>query len=381
VQNGLRHGQGKTIYDNGSVYSGSYVNDISNGEGVWHDFVNGREYSYFGEWVNGQQHGRGVLHQYLPLLDAFVSIEGTFHDELPEGASTWTITSGARTGEVYFRGEMMQGDFQRGQLDMGGGESYRGGFNDKNEYEGQSRRSYIRSSDFCGTAGCHLIHLYVLLVSLSAGIGLRRHAGGHYTYGVHTNDKLNGPAVTFLPASASENTAFRIFVMISAKDVDEARWFKKTAPSAAAAAAASATTAASSSSGEPTAESDLVWRYVQQLIADGLRAVIRWREEEGIHGAAPVPKISDAEINAVVSVHLREFSSSSAYDLYGRPWSLAKSVKFGVCQYRFSEDIPTHTAYYRCEKCSQNGAVWSVCEVSSAHPQTRSEHLHETIVS
>jgi hypothetical protein len=159
-------------------------------------------------------------------------------------------------------------------------------------------------------------------------------------------------------------------------DHEEARWFreKMAMPALAPAAAAANITiaASSSSSGEPTAESDLVWRYVQQLIADGLRAVIRWREEEGIHGAAPVPKISDAEVDVVVNAHLREFSSSSTYDLYGRSWSIHNSIAAGLCQYRYTDQVGTRTAYYKCNTCATQGHTWEVCQVNAAPPSTAS---------
>ena len=77
---GLRHGKGKQIWDDGSVYEGSWINDHVEGwgrlvhadgdvyEGEWsNDMANGvGSYyhldgtKYVGAWINDKQHGKGI---------------------------------------------------------------------------------------------------------------------------------------------------------------------------------------------------------------------------------------------------------------------------------------------------------------------------------
>lgn len=53
-----RHGEGKTVYHNGDVFGGLYVDGIRQGHGVFM-YSNGARYT--GEWLDGMMHGFGEL--------------------------------------------------------------------------------------------------------------------------------------------------------------------------------------------------------------------------------------------------------------------------------------------------------------------------------
>ena len=53
----MKHGHGKYVWNDGSMYEGQWCENKINGSGiyVWPD---GRK--YMGEWYQGKQHGRGT---------------------------------------------------------------------------------------------------------------------------------------------------------------------------------------------------------------------------------------------------------------------------------------------------------------------------------
>jgi hypothetical protein len=64
-EEGHRHGLGITVYDDGSIYDGPYINDIRDGKGASYSFPvrskTNKLLSYDGEYKAGKQHGKGRL--------------------------------------------------------------------------------------------------------------------------------------------------------------------------------------------------------------------------------------------------------------------------------------------------------------------------------
>lgn len=58
---GKKEGMGRSIFPDGSVYSGDWFNDQPHGKGKLRSLPeNNQEEMYDGEWKNGQMHGRGI---------------------------------------------------------------------------------------------------------------------------------------------------------------------------------------------------------------------------------------------------------------------------------------------------------------------------------
>ena len=57
LTNGLRHGRGKFVSENDSVYEGNWINDKLNGHCVC-AYSNGDKYE--GEFIDGKKHGIGT---------------------------------------------------------------------------------------------------------------------------------------------------------------------------------------------------------------------------------------------------------------------------------------------------------------------------------
>ena len=55
-RNGLRHGKGKMVFENGDWYEGNYVDGRAEGFGEF--FANGKKEKYIGQWINDVLHGK-----------------------------------------------------------------------------------------------------------------------------------------------------------------------------------------------------------------------------------------------------------------------------------------------------------------------------------
>jgi len=96
---GLKHGQGTYVWDNGDRYDGKFASDRPDGVGKYH-FANGD--SYEGEVKGGVVVGRGTYASKNG--DVF---EGSFADGKPDGVGVYRFASGDR-----YEGEMVQGKLQ-----------------------------------------------------------------------------------------------------------------------------------------------------------------------------------------------------------------------------------------------------------------------------
>lgn len=62
--NGLKHGYGKLLYNDGAYYQGNFYNDKIHGHGVLYYNVN--KPAYDGQWYQEQFHGYGKLYNQEP---------------------------------------------------------------------------------------------------------------------------------------------------------------------------------------------------------------------------------------------------------------------------------------------------------------------------
>ena len=79
IVNGEKNGRGRMIYEDGTVYVGTWKNDKYHGYGTETD--TGAGYSYAGEWSEDKKHGQGVL------IDKSRGIyyDGTFSEDRFDG--------------------------------------------------------------------------------------------------------------------------------------------------------------------------------------------------------------------------------------------------------------------------------------------------------
>ena len=96
---GVKHGQGTYVWDNGNRYEGPFSDDRPNGLGKYF-FANGDAYT--GEVKAGSLTGRGIY-----VTKAGDTLEGTFVDAKLHGVGTYRYASGDR-----YEGEVVQGKLQ-----------------------------------------------------------------------------------------------------------------------------------------------------------------------------------------------------------------------------------------------------------------------------
>ena len=123
----------------------------------------------------------------------------------------------------------------------------------------------------------------------------------------------------------------------------------------------------------------VVWNYVRQLIADGLRAAIRINQWP-LQPTSTIPpssidwkSLTEADILSLVESQLADFASPRDYDLISIPHAVALGEKHGVCSFRISDEGGCSNQPYLCHKCSHDrGTQWEVCGVSQREtPQWR----------
>jgi hypothetical protein len=87
--NGVREGQGKVTWPNGTVFEGNWANDQKNGQGT---LTEESGQVYVGAWRNDRKHGQGVV--TWPNGEKY---DGQWKDDVIEGQGTYTFD----TREVY----------------------------------------------------------------------------------------------------------------------------------------------------------------------------------------------------------------------------------------------------------------------------------------
>jgi hypothetical protein len=96
---GVKHGQGKYVWENGNRYEGPFADDRPNGVGKYF-FANGDTYN--GEVKNGALTGRGIY-----VTKGGDTLEGTFVDAKLHGVGIYRYASGDR-----YEGEVVNGKLQ-----------------------------------------------------------------------------------------------------------------------------------------------------------------------------------------------------------------------------------------------------------------------------
>lgn len=64
MQNNLKNGYGKLIYQDGVYYEGNFKNDCINGKGTL--FYGQNRPAYAGDWCNNKFNGKGSLYNEFP---------------------------------------------------------------------------------------------------------------------------------------------------------------------------------------------------------------------------------------------------------------------------------------------------------------------------
>jgi len=128
--NGIRHGFGKVIWDDGNVYEGDFVNDKFWGKGK---LIHTDGHLYEGDFVNDSFHGKGKL---TYANNTFY--EGEFLNSKFHGKGKLTLPD----GNIY-KGEFENGNFHgKGKLTYVDGNIYEGDFVN-GIFQGKGKLTYV----------------------------------------------------------------------------------------------------------------------------------------------------------------------------------------------------------------------------------------------
>lgn len=348
MKQGKRHGFGTTTFDSGSVFKGEYVHDQCTGHGVWtHWEADGTPLTYEGGWLDDMEHGPGVLHSHHPDLGRMVA-RGRFEHGEMEGPGTWTLES----GHVYFKGTFHRGHFARGRLHS---------LDPPRRYEGE-----FEFQQFSGR-GC-------LQWPNDTNDGV-------FVYGDFVRHDPYGVGVLIVPmpppfegeSAGRSAEPFRIFpALYKSEAMVYARWIEKTdmgkrtgGDEADKQAMDTGEREEARSSSESDADAMLVWMYLRQLIADGLRAATRMQ-------SAP---LTESALARAIDAQLAAYSSPGRFRLVSLPNSIFHGEKRGVCAYRISDELGCANQPYECHTCSKGRAnTMEVCAVSQRQRETPTSH-------
>ena len=134
---GVKHGQGKWIRDDGTVWEGTFNHGSFTGNG---NIIYSNGDTYNGQWVDGRWHGTGTYRwaSGSSYTGAYVNGERT-------GKGTWTGTN----GDTY-TGDFVKGTFHgQGTYIWAGGGSYTGGY-ENGKQSGQGTRIYADGASYVG---------------------------------------------------------------------------------------------------------------------------------------------------------------------------------------------------------------------------------------
>jgi hypothetical protein len=98
---GLRHGEGKYVWNNGDMYNGNWDLDKRHGQGiyVWHDGS-----KYIGNYSCGVRSGYGLYYYTNGTI-----YEGTWQNNLKHGIANFYYKESVNLGGKYFNNEYVGG--------------------------------------------------------------------------------------------------------------------------------------------------------------------------------------------------------------------------------------------------------------------------------
>lgn len=175
-------GTGNYIYESGAVYNGQWVNGKLHGKGTM-TWVDGNTYT--GDFVEGKRTGKGTM----TWADGTV-YTGDFVDNNRTGQGTWT----GSTGNTY-TGGFLNGSFHgQGTYKWADGGSYTGGY-DNGKYSGQGTMVYSDGTVYVGQ----------WVDGKRSGQGKVTSTNGNYYEGSWSNNAWNGQG-TYSWASGDKYT-------------------------------------------------------------------------------------------------------------------------------------------------------------------------------
>ena len=131
--NGLRHGEGKVVYADGSTYEGSWKNGLRYGEGK---MVCADGSTYEGSWKNGCRHGEGKV-----VYSNGLTYQGSWENDSPCGRGT------SRRNNHTFSGMFLNGRLNGfGKAVYADGSSYEGEWVNDLPH-GQGKRTWHSGSE------------------------------------------------------------------------------------------------------------------------------------------------------------------------------------------------------------------------------------------
>lgn len=160
--NWKRSGQGKMFYNNGTIYSGDWLNGLKQGYGSY-NWVNGK--SYTGYWDNDKKSGQGIL----TLING-EKYSGEFSNDTYNGKGTYIWSSGQK-----YTGEWSDGKFNgRGILSFSNKAQTQDGYWQNNTFIGtveQIRRREQAQKDAEATKKAIDCGIYKVAKFICAGAG------------------------------------------------------------------------------------------------------------------------------------------------------------------------------------------------------------------
>jgi hypothetical protein len=93
-------GEGTLELEDGSVYTGHFLNCSRHGHGIY-TFASGSKYE--GEFLSGKRHGHGIF-----TYASGLTYEGTFRDGKRQGEGVFTFPNGDTKKVLFIDGEMVK---------------------------------------------------------------------------------------------------------------------------------------------------------------------------------------------------------------------------------------------------------------------------------
>lgn len=107
ISNGMRHGNGRIVYRDGTSFEGEWVNDKIGAKGI---YIDAKANKYTGDFLNGQRTGRGTLTGSLTGdVTGFWKYEGNFRDGEVHGYAVFNLESSDGV-KIYREGQWNNGE-------------------------------------------------------------------------------------------------------------------------------------------------------------------------------------------------------------------------------------------------------------------------------
>lgn len=189
-------------------------------------------------------------------------------------------------------------------------------------------------------------------------------------------------AATHPHSTIHRDTKFKLIPVIFKHHKVYSRWIRRVVDPA------SAVLTGAGSAAPPiplTADDAMVWEYMRELMANGIKVVAQLEHEKMVHCSQssstarsssssvkveePPPNsmshpVDPSLLDVIVESHLNDWTNQSEYELISIPMSVFRGEQHGVCAYRISDMAGCPNEPYQCITCTTPENTMDICRVS-----------------